>query len=209
MSGRQQPHKKGAVFPMKQKHLHCVLWTLGCVMPVLAAPPVFFEAGTELTVWTNNAIDSTTSHAGDQLHGVLAGPVEVDEDVILPKGEECILTITSIKDSGRLKGRASMTFQLTGIVFDGRLFRLKSAAITHRGEARLGDTAKVAGTGAAIGAVLGSIGSGGGGAAIGAGVGAAVGTGLTAVLPKRKIVIPAETQWTFTLEESVLVGGAQ
>jgi hypothetical protein len=92
-------------------------------------------------------------------------------------------TITDVKRSGRVKGRALVAYRFDSLRAAGERYDIKTAPLSHQAAASKGDDAKKIGIGAGAGAAIGAIFGGGSGAAKGAAIGGGAGTG--AVLATR------------------------
>ena len=130
-------------------------------------------AGTQLSVSVLSTLASNTSKVEDPVRGALAEPVVVSGRTALPKGTELSGTVTDVKESGRVKGKASIAFRFERLLFDGENHRVQTARVTLEAEQKKSDDVKKGGIGAGLGAVVGGIAGGGKGAAIGAVAGGA------------------------------------
>jgi hypothetical protein len=158
-------------------------------------------AGTQVSVRTIDAVDSETSKVGDEFHATLEEPLVVGNDVIAQKGAKVMLKLADAEESGKFKGRTSLTMQLTSIEIGDRLVPITSGDVSQESGSRGARTAKSAAAVGAIGAIIGGIAGGGKGAAIGAGAGAAAGAGAQVIMDPQKVKIPSETVLKFTLDK--------
>lgn len=151
---------------------------------------VTIPAGTSLNVTVLSTLASNTSKVEDPVHGALAEPLVVSGRTTLPKGTEINGTVLEVKESGRVKGKASIVFRFERLLFDGETYRIQTARIAREAGQNKGDDVKKGGLGAGVGAVVGGIAGGGTGAAIGA-----VAGGTTTVLATkgREVEIPPGT----------------
>ena len=182
--------------------------------PVPAAPPpppppqpvtATIPEGSVVTVRTIDAIDSSTSSAGQVFRGSLDAPVVVDDRVVLPKGLNVKLKLVEAASAGKFKGRSELTVSLESISYQGKTYTLSSSDVQEKGASRGKRSAAVIGGGAVLGALIGGLAGGGKGAAIGAGVGAGGGTAVQAATKGEKVRIPSETRLEFTLHAPVAV----
>lgn len=152
-----------------------------------AAAPKFREItlpeGTQLPLRLRSAVASDANKVEDTVRAELREAVTVDGITAFPAGAELSGVVTEVERSGRVKGRARISYRFNALNHAGESYEVATAPISHEAEATKGeDATKIAigaGAGAAIGAVLG----GGSGAAKGAAIGGAAGTG--AVLATR------------------------
>jgi outer membrane lipoprotein SlyB len=186
--------------------------------PEAAAPPSRPEpaprtyelpAGAEISVRTDEAIDSRTAAEGQRFSaGVPKDVLDASGAVAIPHGSRAQLTIVSASGGGRIQGASDLVLDLRSVSVGGRRYAVDSADVRQRGKAGLGAnkrTATYTGGGAALGAIIGAIAGGGKGAAIGAGAGAGAGA-LTQVLTKGKAIrVPAESVLTFRLDKPLLI----
>ncbi len=173
-----------------------------------APPPerktVTIAQGTLIPVRLEETLDSSRNIPGDAFRASLAEPLVVDGWVIAERGARIIGHVADVEQSGRLKGLASLSIELTSLTTsDGQKVDLETARFSHQAAtSKKSDAAKV-GIGAAIGAVIGGIAGGGKGAAIGAATGGAAGAGTVAVTRGNAAVLEAETRISFLLQQPV------
>ena len=174
--------------------------------PVEPPAPVFREltvpAGTELSVTVLSTLGSTTSKVEDLVRGALAAPVMISGTTALPKGAEMRGTITDVKQSGRVKGQATLAFRFDRLMVGDESHRIQTARVTFDAEDKKSDDVKKGGLGAGLGAAVGGIAGGGKGAAIGA-----IAGGTTAVMATkgREVEIAPGTPVTVLLQEPLTV----
>lgn len=168
-----------------------------------AAPepePITVPAGTKLRVALIDAVGSDKNRAGDTFAASLAEPVVIDGQMVLAKGTKVRGWVVETKQSGRVKGLASIELKLTAVILrDGSAVNISTnpyAAVASATKKR--DTAIIGG-GAGLGAVIGAIAGGGKGAAIGAAVGGGAGTGTVLATKGKEIRYAPETRLQFTL----------
>jgi hypothetical protein len=166
-------------------------------------PPreIVIPSGTQISVRTNEAIDSKTASAGQTFSAVISQSVK-DEDgkVAIPRGASAALVV---KQAGAGKIRANdLALDMQSVTVGGRSYNVETAAVGQKGKDGVGAnkrTAKFAGGGAALGAIIGAIAGGGKGAAIGAATGAGAGAG-TQIFTRGSVKVPAESVLTFQLQ---------
>jgi hypothetical protein len=170
-------------------------------------------AGSEVSVRTNETIDSATADEGQAFDVVVTRDAK-DEDaaVVIPRGAEGKVVIKSASKGGRFKGTSDLLLDLQTVTINGKRYSIDAVDIQKKGKSGVGAnkrTATYSGGGAALGAIIGAIAGGGKGAAIGAGAGAGAGV-LTQVITKGgSIRVPVETVLTFRLDKPLKVTVAQ
>jgi len=160
------------------------------------------RVGTELRMRINNDLSSKNARNGDQFTAAVIDPARY-------KGATVTGHIGSIKQSGRVEGKTTMSFAFDSITLpDGRsgpmhgqLVRLGSSAegdVDEEGTVKSGgrgkQTLKRGGIGAAAGAIIGGLAGGGKGAAIGILVGGAAGAGSVAIKGSKELKIESGTR---------------
>ncbi|MBI2816918.1 MAG: hypothetical protein HYX72_08255 [Acidobacteria bacterium] len=151
---------------------------------------ITLPAGTQLHVVLETTLTTKTTKMGDPFRARLVVPVFANGLEALPMGTAVTGTVVSLKDPGRVKGRAEMQLRPDMIYLpDGRDISLGATVDSAKtdGDERIdrkegtvkagskdgisaGKTAKGAAAGAGVGAIAG----GGAGAAIGAGAAGAI-----------------------------------
>ena len=147
-----------------------------------AGIPIYREvtlpAGTTLPLDLKTTVASDTSQVEDTVRATLRRAITIDGMQVLPAGTEVVGAVTHAERSGRVKGRATVSFRFTSLQHAGDRYDIRTEAVSRTAAATKGkDATKIAvgaGAGAAVGALLG----GGSGAAKGAAIGGAGGTGV-------------------------------
>lgn len=170
-------------------------------------------AGSEISVRTNEGIDSGTAREGQTFDAeVTRDARDANGDVVIPRGSKARLVIKSASKGGRFRGASDLVLDLASVTIRGKQYELDTADISRKGKSGLGAnrrTAEYTGGGAALGAIIGAIAGGGKGAAIGAGAGAGAGA-LTQILTRGgSIKVPAESVLTFRLDKPLRVTAAE
>ena len=145
---------------------------------------VTIPAGTQLSVSVLSTLASNTSKVEDPVRGALAEPVVVSGRTALPKGTEITGTVTDVKESGRVKGKARSRSASNGCCSTTRTIAVQTARVTVEAQQKKSDDVKKGGAGAGLGAIVGGIAGGGKGAAIGAVAG---GTGAVLATKGREV----------------------
>ncbi len=186
--------------------------------PVLPPPGVTtrtyeLPSGSEISVRTNEAIDSSTAAEGQSFDAqVTRDAKDTNGDVVIPRGADARIVIKSASKGGRFRGASDLVLDLQSVTIAGKQYAVETAEIAQKGKAGVGAnkrTATYTGGGAALGALIGAIAGGGKGAAVGAGAGAGAGV-LTQVLTKGgSIKVPVESVLTFSLDKPLRVTAVQ
>jgi hypothetical protein len=169
-----------------------------------AAKPVrVIPAGTVIPVNLTSRMSTKHANEGDGIYAQTAIPIVVNDEIVIPAGSFVRGKVAHVQQPGRIKGRAEMTFNFHNITLPtGGSFDIFASlggtggTIERRGEATvvadkgddteeiLTDSARGAGTGAAVGVIYnGGLGGAAKGAAAGAAAGAA-GSALAALIRK-------------------------
>jgi hypothetical protein len=167
--------------------------------PGPAYAEVTIPSGTTLPLTLRNSLASDTSAAEDVVTADLSRAVTIDGREVLPVGARLEGIVTDVNESGRLKGRATITFRFTSLRTGGDQYDVETATLSHVAEATKGEDATKIGVGAGAGAVVGALLGGKDGAAKGAAIGAGAGTGVVAVTRGREIRFPAGADVTSQL----------
>jgi len=163
---------------------------------------VTVPAGTVLTVKLSTSIASDTSKVEDAVRGSLTKPLVASGTTAVPAGAEIIGSVLDAKQSGRVKGRASIAFRFSRLIVGTEVHQIHTARIAREAAPdRKGDVTKGA-IGGGVGAVVGGIIGGGKGAAIGAGVG---GTGAILATRGKEVRLPAGTVVSTHFEQTLVV----
>ena len=168
-----------------------------------SAPKITIPEGAKLQVALIDGVSSEKSSPGDTFMASLIQPVVVNGATVLEKGTRVRGRVTDAKESGRVKGRASIRLMLTEVAHNGKNIAIATRPFVAVAENTKKRDAMIIGGGAGAGALIGGIAGGGKGAAVGAAVGAGGGTGTVLATRGKEIHYPPETKITFTLSQSV------
>lgn len=147
--------------------------------PPAAPPPepkfreVTIPAETTFMVTLATPLASNKSKVEDQVKGTVAKPIVVSGTTVVPAGAELVGTVVDVKQSGRVKGRASIAIRFDRLHVRGESHRIHTAQIAVEQGASTKSDAKKGAIGAGAGAIVGGIAGGGSGAAIGGVIGGA------------------------------------
>jgi hypothetical protein len=122
-------------------------------------------AGTEITVMSNQVIDSENAKAGQTFPADVAENV-VDESghTIIPKGSEAELVIRHVTSAGTVSGSSDLALDLQSIKVGGRRYMVSSEDVEEKGKEGPGAnkrTGEFAGGGALLGTLIGAVAGGG------------------------------------------------
>ena len=170
---------------------------------------VTVPAGTRILIRTVDAIDSSKQTAGQRFAGTLETNLQVDGDVVAPRGTTVHGRLIDSKSAGRMSGGSQLTLELTDIVINGTANAIKTGSYELRSKGQGEQTAARIGVGAGLGALVGGIAGGGRGAGIGAAAGAGAGTAVSAATEGQQISIPSESLLEFRLEQPASLSVAQ
>lgn len=166
---------------------------------------VTISAGSTITIRMIDGVDSSVNNAGEIFHAALDAPIVVDNDVVIPKGADVYVRLTSASTAGHLSGKSELHLELIKIEYQGRSYPLVSSTYSLSGTSRGKNTAEKVGGGAVLGAIIGALAGGGKGAAIGAGVGAGAGGVYQGATRGKQVKVPSETKLDFQLDQPVTV----
>lgn len=133
---------------------------------------------TSLDVELNTSLASDTSRVEDAVRGTVQSPVVIDEVTVVPTGSTLLGHVTSVQESGKIKGRAELGFAFTRLQVGPVTYDISTKPFFYRAEGTKKEDAVKIGIGAAAGAIVGAITGGKKGAAIGTAVGAGGGTAV-------------------------------
>lgn len=172
--------------------------------PLNGRERVLLPAGTEISVMTNDTIDSKTSNAGQTFSADVAQNVlDRNGRIVIPKGSPAELVIRNV-NSGGVTGTSELALDLQSVKVGGHRYMVSTEDLQQQGTAGLGKnkrTGEMVGGGAVLGTLIGAIAGGGKGAAIGAATGAAAGAGTEVLTRGRAVHVPSESTLRFRLDQ--------
>ncbi len=159
-------------------------------------------SGTQISVVTNEIIDSRTAGQGQRFAAQMDSDV-VDSwgNVAIPRGSLVELAIRNATTDG-----SDLTLDVDSVTVSGTRYFVSTDDLAQRGGQGLGanrKTATMVGGGAVLGTLIGAIVGGGKGAAIGAAVGAGAGAGGVVLTKGKQVNVPAETVLNFRLDQDL------
>jgi hypothetical protein len=168
-----------------------------------ATPARIVPLGTELRVRLEDDLSSKDSRVGDRFTAIVVGPQRYE-------GATVTGHVSSIKKSGRVKGRTTMALAFDSVrlpdgrrgIMHGEMIRLygggSSSKVDEEGNVESGSrgkqTLKRSGIGAAAGAVVGGLIGGGKGVAAGLIIGGAAGAGSVAIDGSKELKLESGTE---------------
>jgi hypothetical protein len=172
-------------------------------------PAIELPVGTEVSVRTNETIDSKKAAEGQTFSADVSKDIlDASGSVIIPRGSNADVVISSKTKGGRISGSSDLLLDLRSISINGRQYAIDTADIEKSGKDGLGKnkrTAEYVGGGALVGTIIGAIAGHGKGAAIGAASGAAAGAATQVITRGSAIKVPAETILTFRLDKPLII----
>jgi hypothetical protein len=146
--------------------------------PRRAPRDVTIPSGTQLELTLTSSVGSDTSTIEDRVTAELTRAVTIDGREVLPAGSQLAGMVTNADDSGRVKGRANITFMFSSLRAGDARYDVRTVPVSRTAAATKGEDATKIGIGAGAGAVIGGLLGGKDGAAKGAAVGGGAGTGV-------------------------------
>ena len=170
--------------------------------PAPAFREVTVPAGTSLSVTVLSTLASNASKVEDAVKGSLAKPVMVEGLTALPAGTQISGVVTDAKESGRVKGRATIAFRFDRMLVRDESVRIHTAQVTREAAKDTSGDVKKGGIGAGVGAIVGGVVGGGKGAAIGAVAG---GAGTVMATKGKEVQVAPGTVVSVLLQEPIAV----
>ena len=164
-------------------------------------PKIMIPAGTSLHVRLSEGVSASKSEPGTEFSATLSDPVVVDGKTLLPQGTQVVGRVVDAKESGRVKGRASLNLALISVVHNGKTVPVETQTYVGVAKPTKKRDAGIIGGAAGVGAAIGAIAGGGKGAATGAAIGGAGGTGAVLATRGADVHYPPETRLTFVLSK--------
>src|SRR5262245_22047536 len=97
---------------------------------------VVIAQGTELTIRMIDSIDSDKNKPGDAFRASLEAPIEVNGQVVVPKGADVEGRVVESKSAGHFTGRSDIALELTGLWVNGRAYALQTDQYSRQGASR-------------------------------------------------------------------------
>jgi len=162
---------------------------------------VTIPSGTALPLEMTSTISSASSEVEAPVSAKLRNAITIDGETAIPAGAVLRGNVTDVERSGRVSGRAHLSFAFNEANIRGEREDLKTNPLTFEAEATKGEDATKVGAGAVGGAILGGILGGKKGAAKGAIAGGAAGTGVVLATKGKEVTVNEGTDVTATLAQ--------
>jgi hypothetical protein len=162
---------------------------------------VTIPAGTALPLEMTSTISSASAEVEAPVSAKLRNAITIDGENAIPAGTILRGNVTDVERSGRVSGRAHLSFAFNEANIRGDREDLKTNPLTFEAEATKGEDATKVGAGAVGGAILGGILGGKKGAAKGAVAGGAAGTGVVLATKGKEVSVNEGTDVTATLAQ--------
>jgi len=162
---------------------------------------VTIPAGTALPLEMTSTISSASAEVEAPVSAKLRNAITIDGENAIPAGTIVRGNVTDVERSGRVSGRAHLSFAFNEANIRGDREDLKTNPLTFEAEATKGEDATKVGAGAVGGAILGGILGGKKGAAKGAIAGGAAGTGVVLATKGKEVTVSEGTDVTATLAQ--------
>jgi len=173
-----------------------------------AVKMVTIPAGTEIEVALTEGLSSSKNEPGDLFMASLAAPVVIGGSTVLEKGLMVHGRVVESKESGRVKGLASLTLVLESLKKDGKTTPFVTKSLVQEAQGTKKRDAGIIGGAAAVGTAIGAIAGGGSGAAKGAAIGGGAGAGTVLVTKGKEVELAPEAKLTFTVDHKFEVAVA-
>jgi hypothetical protein len=162
---------------------------------------ITIPAGTALPLEMTSTISSASAEVEAPVSAKLRNAITIDGENAIPAGTILRGNVTDVERSGRVSGRAHLSFAFNEANVRGDREDLKTNPLTFEAEATKGEDATKVGAGAVGGAILGGILGGKKGAAKGAIAGGAAGTGVVLATKGKEVTVNEGTDVTATLAQ--------
>lgn len=176
---------------------------LARVNPV--TPKVELPAGTAIAIRLESTLTTKSSQVGDRFQAVVAEPVLLDGETVVPAGAEVTGRVVSVEQPGKASGRGHLQLGFDQLSFGGRSYDLETKSQVYRSASGTKKDVAIIGGGVVGGAVVGGILDGGSGAAKGAVIGGAAGTGASLMTRGPQLEMKAGSVLTFKTDRIVYV----
>ena len=166
---------------------------------------VIVRRGSTLGARLDTGVASDASRVEEPIRATLAAPLVADSVTIAPAGSTLLGIVTSVRQSGRVRGRAEIGLRFDRLQTGAVTYDIRTAPMRWTAEATKGQDAKRVGVGAAAGAVIGAIAGGGKGAAVGSAIGAGGGSAVVLATRGEEIRLGSGTRLRVELTEAMSV----
>jgi hypothetical protein len=165
--------------------------------------PIVVPAGTNLVLVFESTVSSASARVGDVVISRLGDDVKNGQETLLRAGSELRGRVTSVKRSGKVKGKAELQVEFDTIEVKGRSYKMEVTPVDETAKASKGRDAKIIGGVAGAGALIGGVAAGGTGLLKGLLIGGAAGTGGVLFTRGREVVFEQGSRHSVTLESGL------
>src|SRR5258708_8480779 len=111
-----------------------ILLAIAVISPALAEASGTLPAGAKILVVTDQSVSSKTAKIGQTISGTVSQNVTSGGTVVIPKGSEVKLTVSSVQASGRLSTPANLYLLLRSLTLAAKTYTIatNSAGTTLR-----------------------------------------------------------------------------
>ncbi len=174
--------------------------------PVAPEPRyAMIPSGTKFHVRLQEPLNTSVNKSGDTFSAILDEAIQINGNVVAPRGSIVEGKLPNVERAGRVEGRAKMSLQLVSLAIGNQSYPVETEILAFEAESTVKKDATKVGLGAGIGAVIGAIAGGGKGAAIGAAVGGGAGGATVIATRGKELEFEAEHQFSFELRNGVEV----
>lgn len=168
---------------------------------------VTIPAGTRLPIRLEEAIASDTSRVEEPVRATLLNNIVVRGQTVVPAGSGVAGVVTEARQSGRVKGRATLGVRFDKLEVKGAAgpYAIRTGLVTRQAPSTKGRDAAKIGVPAIGGVVLGGIFGGKKGAIIGGTVAGGAGTAVVLTTRGAEVRLPRGTHLAVTLLAPVTV----
>lgn len=170
-----------------------------------AVREITIPADTVISLALETSLTSAANRPDDPVRAHSREPVLVAESVALPAGSAFRGTVTGARESGKVKGRAQLSFRFDEVRAYSEVYEIATTPLVFEAQATKAEDAKKIGIGAAAGAIIGGLTGGKKGAAVGSVVGGGAGTAVVVATPGEDIELASGTSLNVRLREPVTV----
>lgn len=176
------------------------------LLPAAPEPvELIVPADTVVPIELETTVTSDGNRLEDPVRAHTRNAVMVGGTVALPIDSELRGVITDAKASGKVQGRARLSFEFNEVTSYGETYDIVSVPFTYEAEGTKRKDAEKVGIGAAAGAIIGGLAGGKKGAAIGSVVGGGAGTAVVLTTPGKEVERRAGTNLQLRLRTPLTV----
>ncbi len=178
---------------------------VAAVTPKAEFKEVTIPSGTAVDLTLETAVGSDSSRIEDTVRATVSKPIMIAGLTAVPVGSQAVGAVTGAEQSGKVKGRASISLRFNRLTTWDETQEISTARISRQAATTKRKDATKIGIGAGAGAVIGAIAGGKKGAAIGTAVGAGGGTGVVLATRGEEVRLGVGASLRTTLQEPLTV----